>query len=495
VTGILRRGALALSRDLTLGLLLERLARVHGDRRLVTEHGSGLVLSYREAAAWVARMAGGVAARIEPGDRVVVAAPNGYTFFLLCLAVSRAGGIPVPVNPLMTRREIAHVRADSGATWALRGADDVEGAEPLERAVPVRPDAVAAVFYTSGTTGVPKGAELTHRGLLAGVALGALWPAGLRRDEVVTALPVAHIAGFTVCVQAAAIGVPLYLLARFHPVEVLDVIESRRASAFVGVPAMYRMMLEAGADRRDLRSVRVWVSGADAMPDDLRRAFKRLGGAATLPLVHATVGEATFIDGYGMVEASGGVAVRVSPPHADLPLVPLPGYRLKVVDAQGAEVKVGEVGELVVKGPGVARGYHGDDAATRAAFTPDGWLRTGDLARRGPFGTVALAGRAKHVIKHGGYSVHALEVEHALEEHPDVVEAAVVGLPDPRKGEVPVAAVRLREGATTSEEDLLAWASERLAEYKRPQQVRIVPSLPRTGTHKVQRERLLALFG
>lgn len=493
--GLARRAGLALGRDLTLGNVLERLAGVHGDRRLVTEHDSGRTLTYRQAADRVARLAAGIAARIGPADRVVVHVPNGYDLFLLCLAVSRAGGVPVPVNPQMTAREVAYVRADSRATIELRGAEGLEEAGRLEGAVARAPDDVAAVFYTSGTTGRPKGAELTHRALLSGAGRLALWPAGLRRDELVTALPVAHIAGFTVCVQAAAAGVPLYLLERFHPVAVLDAIESRRATAFVGVPAMYRMMLEAQAATRDLRSVRVWISGADTMPDDLRSTFCRLGGSVTLPLVHATLGEAAFIDGYGMVEAAGGVAVRLSVPPVDLPLVPLPGYRLRVVDPSGADVGLGQVGELVVKGPGVLRGYHGDEEATAAALTPDGWLRTGDLARRGPFGTVSLAGRLKHVIKHGGYSVFAVEVERALEEHPDVAEAAVVGLPDDRKGEVPVAVVRRRKGSSLTEGELLAWARERLAEYKCPQQVRFVTRLPRTGTHKVQKERLLSLFG
>ena len=195
-----------------------------------------------------------------------------------------------------------------------------------------------------------------------------------------------------------------------------------------------------------------------------------------------------------MVELAGGVAVKVSPPGFDLPLVPLPRYSLKAVDDEGAEVARGEVGELVVKGPGVLKGYHGSEEATRRVLTPDGWLRTGDLARRGPFGLVTLAGRKKHVIKHGGYSVFAVEVETSLEEHPDVAEAAVVGLPDDRKGEVPVAVVRCAPGSSLTEDALLAWCRENLAEYKAPVRVRLVDELPRTGTDKVAKDELLALF-
>jgi acyl-CoA synthetase (AMP-forming)/AMP-acid ligase II len=155
---------------------------------------------------------------------------------------------------------------------------------------------------------------------------------------------------------------------------------------------------------------------------------------------------------------------------------------------------MGEVGELAVKGPGVLKGYHGKKEATEEVLLPDGFLRTGDLARRQPFGLVSLAGRKKHVIKHGGYSVFAVEVEHTLEEHPDIAEAAVVGLPDERKGEVPVAVVRVREGADVTPDALVAWAAEHMADYKAPRQIRIVDDLPRTGTDKVQKDKLKELF-
>ncbi len=155
---------------------------------------------------------------------------------------------------------------------------------------------------------------------------------------------------------------------------------------------------------------------------------------------------------------------------------------------------VGQIGELWVKGPGTLRGYYGDAKATADALTPDGWVRTGDLARRGLGNTVRFSGRKKDVIKHGGYSVYAVEVEAALTEHPDIVEAAVVGLSDPRKGEVPVAAVRVREGAKVKAPELVQWAAEHLSDYKAPRQIVIVDDLPRTGTTKVQKRELVSLF-
>jgi len=295
-------------------------------------------------------------------------------------------------------------------------------------------------------------------------------------------------------------GIPCYLLPKFNPVKVLDAIEARRATMFVGVPAMYRMLEEAHAAERDLTSVRVWASGADAMPPELAERFKKMGATITIPLLGA-MGQAMFAEGYGMVEVGGGVAAKVSPPYVGGggPLgeaigFALPGYELRVVDESGAQARSGEVGELQVKGPGVLKAYWGDDAATAAVLTEDGWLRTGDLARRGPLGLLVFEGRQKHVIKHGGYSVYALEVEQTLEQHPDVLEACVLGLPDERLGEIPAAAVRLSEGVTLETADLEAWVKERLADYKVPKRWLEVDDLPRTGTNKVQKDELVARF-
>ncbi len=262
---------------------------------------------------------------------------------------------------------------------------------------------------------------------------------------------------------------------------------------FMGVPAMYRLMDEAGAQQRDLKSVRVWGSGADVMPEDLARKFQRMGASATMPFI-GSVGGALFVEGYGMVELGGGVALKVSPPLMPSMLVPLPGYRFRVVDDDGREVSLGQVGELHVRGPGTLRGYYGDAKATADALTRDGWVRTGDLVRSSVGNTVRFVGRKKDVIKHGGYSVYAAEVEAALGDHPDVLEAAVLGLPDPRKGEVPVAAVRVRPGSTLTGPQLVAWAADHLSDYKAPRQAVIVDELPRTGTNKVQKLGLVGLF-
>jgi acyl-CoA synthetase (AMP-forming)/AMP-acid ligase II len=495
------RLTLAFRGDTVLGNVLERLASHNGDRHLVEEADSGLNLSYAQAAKRVRRWAGGVAAAVQPGDRVVIATPNGYEMLLLCLAASRAGAIPVPVNPQLTKPEFDHVVRNSEAKLVLRAATQVDGHDPLATEVPVDPGDVAALFYTSGTTGKPKGVELSHRSLVGSMArAGAVPPALTGRYEAIISLPVAHIMGFAALLGLACAGVPVYLLPRFHPVRVLDAIESRRAQMFIGVPAMYRMLLEAGAEDRDLTSVRMWGSGADAMPPDLAARFKKLGATVTLPLL-GPIGEAAFFEGYGMVELGGGAAAKFSPPFLDVGLgsdamgFPLPGYSFQVVDPEtGQRLPAGRTGELLIRGPGVTSGYWGDAGATAATVTEDGWLRTGDLARLGPFGTVLFEGRAKDVLKVGGYSVYALEVERAIEEHPDVLEAAVVGLADERRGQVPAAAVRLAAGAELDHESLSAFAAERLADYKVPTRWLVVDELPRTGTNKVKKAELISLF-
>ena len=380
----LERAGLLLRRDHTLGTIMERLARAHDGRRLVEEADDGLRLTYTQASKRVNRWAG--RHRRRRSSRVSgssIAAPNGYEFFLLCLAASRAGAIPVPVNDQMRPDEVDHVVKDRGARLVVRSASQVDGAEPLATAHPAEPGDVAALFYTSGTTGKPKGVELTPpRRCSARSPAAAAWPSGLRRDEAVLALPIAHIMGFVGVIGLACAGIPVYFLPKFRPDRVLDAIESRRATIFVGVPAMYRMLLEAGAEERDLRSIRLWVSGADAMPPELAERFKKLGATITLPVV-GSMGEAAFAEGYGMVEIGGGAAAKLSPPGIGFGLGGSIGFPMPRLPVQGVTTRGRRRRRAAgCEGPGVTTGYWGDAEATAAALTDDGWLRTGDLARR-----------------------------------------------------------------------------------------------------------------
>lgn len=488
---VIGRTRLALDRSLTLGAVAERLAAVYGERVLVDE--DGWTVTHVEAADLVERWSATLAARIAAGDRVVLATPNGHRQLLATLAVCRAGGVAVPVNAQMRPAEVDHVVADAGAPVVVRDVAELEPSGPAGAAAApaaADPDDLAALFYTSGTTGRPKGVRLSHRALIGASRLGALNL--LPAPTAVMALPIAHIMGFASGLGFALAGVPVAALARFDAVRVLDLIEERKAAIFVGVPAMYRLLLEAGAEERDLRSVHLWLSGADVMPPELAQRFQRLGSSFTVPGM-GPVGQAAFIEGYGLAESAGAVAVKAHVPMPGLARmftgdavgVPLPGVRFRIRD-----------GELEVRAPTVTSGYWGDAEATADALTDDGWLRTGDRAETGLFGTVRFRGRAKDVIKVGGYSVYAVEVEAALADHPAVAEAAVLGLVDERLGEVPVAAVRLRPDADAAidPDDLLAEAAADLAPYKRPRQMVIVDDLPRTGTGKVQKDRLRDLF-
>lgn len=490
-------------RDENLGGIAERLVEMHGTRRMATvEHpdGSLTTWTYSQAAVQIQEWADRIRSRIKPGAPVVIATENGFTQFLMCLAVAQAGGLPAPVNPQMRPAEIDHVVRDSGAQLTIFSAADLESLpiQPRRKSPDVAPADVAALFYTSGTTGSPKGAALSHKALLGQVSLASLWPFPFRDDELVMSLPTAHIMGFVALIGPAIAGVPVYMIEKFSPRRILTAIEARRSSAFIGVPAMYRLLEEAGVDEYDLRSVRVWISGADVMPSDLAERFKARGATVYVPGL-GDRGEALFIEGYGMVEVAGNVVTKVS-----LPGVPwgtgeslgvrMPGWKLRVMDESGDPVSSGEVGELQLTGPGVLVEYWGDRDATNEVITHDGWLRTGDLVRSGPFGTVLFQGRAKAVIKSGGFSVYPVEIEADLEEHPDVLEAAVVGFPDDRLGEVPVAAVRLRPGSELEADALMVWAATRMAAYKSPRHVLVVDDLPRTGTRKLQRAELLPQF-
>jgi len=511
--GILPRARLLAAGGGLLRDLFDRLALVYGDRRLVEQSsailltGGRISLSYREAAAVVAH-ASRLIQETLPGERLLIMGPNGYGYFLACMAVARAGKVFIPVNPQMSPQEIAHVRRDAdGQVLDVSKLDQVlsGGSVPawLPREGPSwrrsprprgdRSDGVA-ILYTSGTTGHPKGAVLSSAGLLELPSRGLLVPSRFLVGELLMSLPVAHVMGLVSLLACAFAGLPTFFLPHFRPTDVLSALQQRRSSIFIGVPAMYRMMLDAGAETRDLRSVQLWISAADVMPEGLAQRFKRMGSVVSIGRWRG-IGEAAFVDGYGMVEVSGAVAAKLSPPGTkaglgDALVFPLPPYKLRVLGEDGLEVALGEIGELAVSGPGVLARYHGNREATEAVRADDGWLRTGDLARRARFGMVRFAGRKKDVIKHGGYSVFPPEVEGVLRSHPGVVDAAVVGRPDEVKGEVPVAFVVPVAGAHLEPAALLAFVAEQLAEYKRPVDLRLVDQLPRTATRKVAKAEL-----
>lgn len=500
-----------------------------------------------EASAALAELAG-----VQAGAPVVVCTSNGVELPLWVVAAVRAGAVAVPLNHRSSAQELAYVMRDSGAravvvdaavgdrVWdGLRGGgvedvvvvDGIVGgaAEAAERGgaalasegvrvrtfealwasagervrAPVRRahDATCAVMYTSGTTGEPKGAMLSSASLLQGSGRLALVP-GLGRSvlgwrpTLLAALPVAHIMGLATVLAAWLTGLRLVFRARFRPDEVAALLASGEVDGFLGVPSMYQLLRDAGALERDLRGVRVFASAADVMPGELMQAFKSAGRLARWGGVEIPSG---FVEAYGSVELSGAALVRVSPPWwqpeaGGFVGWPLPGYRARVVDAQGQRKPPGEVGELWVRGAGVLRGYMGRDAA--GTLMGEGWLRTGDLASQGRLGWVRFAGRHKDVIKSGGFSVFPAEIETKLLARPDISKAAVVGWPEPSKGAVPVAVVCGDEagGGALDAAEILAWIGEQVAGYKRPRAVVVwsPEAMPYGPTGKIVKARVVA---
>jgi acyl-CoA synthetase (AMP-forming)/AMP-acid ligase II len=526
-----RRLLLALRRDLTIANLTERLGSVYGDRvAFRLEQPSAFnrkrELTFNDVDRIVARLATVLMkAGLPLGELTAVVPSNGIDFLLTFLAVVRAGGVAVPMNPVLKREEVRTLAELSEVTTLIgdpttfrktigkrSGLPSVEnwfsiGPHPgatdlVERTRRVRTplpavrspsDTVVAVMYTSGTTGRPKGARLTNNGLLAMLSPAALQPTGLPMTlrTAVTALPVAHIMGLSASVALMLGSVSNRMLEHFDAKLVLDLIESEKVDAFVGVPAMYRAMLDAGAEQRDLTSVKVWASGADVMPRDLAKRFQKMGRVGgPVP--------ALFFEGYGMVELAGAAMAKVVPPgpielpknFAGMPIFP---YRVKVVDKKGNDLPRGRVGELCVKGPGVLEGYHKDPDATGAVLK-GGWLRTGDLARIGPLGTIFFEGRQKDVIKVGGYSVFPVEVEEEIRRHPKVSDAAVLAISDEAKGQIVAAAVVPKKATKLTAGAMEQWAKKELASYRRPKRWLVVSEFPRGSTRKVDKKALAKRF-
>ncbi|EFG64803.1 long-chain-fatty-acid-CoA ligase [Streptomyces sp. SPB074] len=469
---------------------------------LLGAHALGYQALERSTAVVAARLR---AEGLAPGDRVGLMLPNVPEFAVLYYGVLRAGGVVVPLNPLLKEREVAFHLSDSGAR-ALYAWDGVPG-EPAEGAaaagVPHHPVALgqftptgaedlegpgeltargpeddAVILYTSGTTGRPKGARLTHRNLVSNTATTAALARLTGADTVLGCLPLFHAFGQLTGLNAAAYaGSALALVPRFDPAAVLATLTARRATVFEGVPTMFAALLHhpdaAGADASSLR---LCISGGAAMPVEVLHAFEKAFGCDVL-------------EGYGLSETSPVAAFN----HLDRPRrpgsigTPVTGVELSVLDPEGAELPDGETGELAVRGPNVMKGYWQRPEATAEVLMPDGRLRTGDLARRDEDGFYYIVDRKKDLIIRGGYNVYPRELEEVLYEHPAVLEAAVLAVPDARLGEEVGAAVVLRPGAGETPESLRAWMKERVAAYKYPRRVWFLAELPKGPTGKIQK--------
>jgi long-chain acyl-CoA synthetase len=467
-----------------------------------------LVLTYDQLDERSARVAGLLAARgVEPGDRIGLMLPNIPQFPMLYYGVLRAGAVVVPMNPLLKAREVEYYLGDSGAklifAWDGVSAEAAKGAEAAGAGfVPVAPatfdqllaehapeaavtsradDDTAVILYTSGTTGRPKGAELTHANLVRNAAVTATTLLRLEPDDVVMGcLPLFHSFGQTCGLNAAvSSGASLTLLPRFDPGSALGVIQRDGVTVFEGVPTMYAALLNHPS-RGDhaVSSLRLCVSGGAALPVEVLRGFEDAFGCIIL-------------EGYGLSETSPVASFN----HPDRERkagsigTPIQGVEMRVVDALGGDVPAGEVGEIAIRGHNLMKGYWEREEATREAI-PDGWFRTGDLARQDDDGYFFIVDRKKDLIIRGGYNVYPREVEEVLYEHPAVAEAAVVGLSHLTHGEEVGAAVVLKPGAEATPAELQAFCKERVAAYKYPRHVWLEAALPKTATGKVLRREV-----
>ncbi len=388
--------------------------------------------------------------------------------------------------PLKAWREGKLVRTPvHPAVHAFRRLLDVPPEVPT---VPVAPDDTALLQYTGGTTGVPKGVVLTHRNLMANTWQIHQWCPSIREGEAVFlgVLPFFHVYGMSVCQNLSlCTGSALVLLPRFQVGEVLKAIVRERVTVFPGIPAMYSAINGyQRLDRYNLRSVRVCISGAGPLPPSIQERFESLTGAK-------------LVEGYGLTEASpvthaNPIEQTVGPRHPKSMGLPLPGTDARIVDADTGqrELPVGEVGELVIRGPQVMRGYWRREEETRQVLR-DGWLYTGDMARRDADGYFYIEDRKKDMIKSGGENVYPREVEEILLRHPAVKDAVVAGIPQELRGELIKAYVVLKDGETAASADLLEHCRRNLAKFKVPKRVEFRSELPKTIVGKVLRRVLV----
>lgn len=502
----------------------------------------GAKITYRELHRQVQQLAGGLRAMgVQKGDRVAIMLPNCPQTVIAYFAVLWLGATVAPVNPLYTPRELRHQLKDAGVRvlialdllypritqvrgetdvsqvvytsikdylpfplnwlypikakkqgqWVkvlhdsrnLRFLDVLKSAAPVAEPVAVDPsEDLATLLYTGGTTGTSKGVMLTHRNMMANVTQCDTW---VNRDigaiSILAALPFFHSYGLTTIQNYAVLkGGTMVLVPRFEVADILKVIQKHKPNVFPGAPTMYvAINNHPDVGKYDLSSIEACISGAAALPVEVQETFERLTGSR-------------LVEGYGLTEASPvthGNPIWDKRKNGSIGL-PWPDTDCKIVDLETAEeVPVGEVGELCIRGPQIMRGYWNRPDET-AATLRDGWLFTGDMARMDEEGFFYIVDRKKDMIVASGFNVYPREVEDVLYEHPAIKEAAVVGVADPYRGETVKAFVVLKDGATASAEEIVAFCRENLAAYKVPKLVEFRDDLPKSLIGKVLRRVL-----
>lgn len=484
-----------------LATLLTTTAQAHPERVMVHLDDDGL--TYAQVDDLSSRFAGHLQSLgVEVGDRVAIVLPNLPHVPVVYYAILRLGAVVVPLNPLLTAREVAYHLDDSEAkvvvVWeavadATREAAgerqvvelsasslaEIAGQTPVEGVVEREESDTAVLLYTSGTTGRPKGAMLTHRNMRTNAELVVELFSITEEDVLFGGLPFFHVFGQTVAMNAvAAAGASVTLLGRFEPVKAVDVLERDSVSLVAAVPSMHIAMLQEVVKRggMDFPRLRGLISGGSPLPVEILTRAEQVFGA-------------TVLEGYGLSETSPVVCFNQfdGPRKAGSIGTPVRGAELRVVDAMGEEVTVGEVGEIAIAGQYVMAGYWRREDATAEAIR-DGWFHSGDLGYKDDDGCFYIVDRMKDMIIRGGYNVYPREVEEILFEFDGVAECAVLGVDDDRLGQEVAAVVAFLESPADREataRELDAFVRERLANYKVPRVWQLVAELPKGPTGKI----------
>jgi long-chain acyl-CoA synthetase len=485
---------------------LSKIAAEHPDAVAIKLDDAELAYKHLDAAA--CGVANLLADRgVEPGDRVGIMLPNVPYFPVIYYGVLKRGAVVVPMNVLLKKREVGFYLSDPEAkllfAWhefaeaAAAGAEEA-GAELIlvkpgefeelvggyEHSYDTAERAdhdTAVILYTSGTTGTPKGAELSHANLARNVEAFSGFTEIDESDVVLGALPLFHSFGQTCGMNAAVrAGACLTLIPRFDPGKALEIIDRDRVTVFEGVPTMYAAMLNhPDRDRYDTSCLKLCASGGSAMPVEVMKAFE-------------DAFDCKILEGYGLSETSP-VASFNHPDRERKPGsigTPIEGVEMKVVDDDGNEVPQGEPGEIVIRGHNVMKGYWNRPEATAESLSDDGWFATGDMATVDEDGYFFIVDRKKDLIIRGGYNVYPREIEEVIYEHPAVREAAVVGVPHDDLGEEVGAAIALKDDADCSEDDIREHCKEQVAAYKYPRAIWFVDELPKGPTGKILKREI-----
>ncbi|MCW2616270.1 MAG: long-chain-fatty-acid--CoA ligase [Frankiales bacterium] len=505
--------------SLNVATMLRESANANPEKPLC--HINELTFTYAQVDELSGRVASALLATgLQRGDKVALQLPNLPQFLFTYFGLMKAGLVMVPLNPLLRAPEVKYHLQDSDAKVlitfemfaeeAFKGASELEGittyvvnkpgndqrpegtkhfdelyfADDTRDIVPTDADETAVLLYTSGTTGKPKGAELTHLNLYMNCTVAGELFEFQETDIGVAVLPLFHVFGLSSVLNTSVrYGGTIVLVPRFELEPVVDAIAKHGCTIFSGVPTMYFGLLNMDTSGKDLSSLRVGVSGGAAIPGEVIKAFEeKFPGCVVL-------------EGYGLSESTSTTTFNVNAEQRKVLSIgkPIWGVTVRVVDEQGEPLPAGEanVGEIVIRGHNIMKGYYKNPEATAEAFA-GGWFHTGDLAYADEDGYLFIVDRKKDLVIRGGYNVYPREVEEVLYEHPAVAEAAVVGRPDPKLGEEVLAFVALKPGADATPDELVAFAKERLAAYKYPREVRIVGELPKGATGKILKKELRA---